>query len=133
VDLRRLFFRLWNFRHDEGWRGQAHRKAQRLALDAAGFLSRLAHHRRHRITEQDGYFVVTFHGPNGNYDRLKVPEGIAGLIPAAVEAQLNERQRKIVAQVLKKGSVTSGWCRKKFGITYDTANRDFLALMKLNP
>jgi predicted HTH transcriptional regulator len=83
------------------------------------------------FTEQDGYFVVTFPGPNGNYDRLKMPKGVAGLIPAAVEAQLNERQRKIVVQVLKKGSVTSGWCRKQFGITYDTANRDLLALMKL--
>ena len=83
------------------------------------------------FTEQDGYFVVTFPGPNGNYDRLKVPQGVGSLIPAAVEAQLNARQRKIVAQVLKKGSVTSGWCRKQFGITYDTANRDLLALMKL--
>ena len=83
------------------------------------------------FTEQDGYFVVTFPGPDGNYDRLKMPEGVAGLIPASVEAQLNERQRKIVTQVLKKGSVTSGWCRKQFGITYDTANRDLLALMKL--
>jgi len=83
------------------------------------------------FTEQDGYFVVTFPGPNGNYDRLKMPKDVAGLIPAAVEAQLNERQRKIVAQVLKNGSVTSGWCRKKFGITYDTANRDLLALMNL--
>jgi predicted HTH transcriptional regulator len=83
------------------------------------------------FTEQDGYFVVTFPGPDGNYDRLKMPKDVAGLIPVAVEAQLNERQRKIVSQVLKKGSVTSGWCRKQFGITYDTANRDLLALMKL--
>ena len=39
--------------------------------------------------------------------------------------------KKNVAQVLKKGSVTSGWRRKQFGITYDTANRDLLVLMKL--
>ena len=83
------------------------------------------------FTEQDGYFVVTFSGPNGNYDRLKVPEGAAGTIPPAVESQLNPRQRIIVAQVLKTGAVTSGWCRKRFGITYDTANRDLLGLMKL--
>ena len=25
------------------------------------------------FTEQDGYFVVTFPGPNGNYDRIKTP------------------------------------------------------------
>ena len=83
------------------------------------------------FSEQDGYFVVTFPGPNGNYGRLKLPEGAAPTIPTAVESQLNSRQRKIVAQVLKKGSVTSGWCRKQFGVTYDTANRDLLGLLKL--
>ncbi|SRR6266567_51832 len=83
------------------------------------------------FTEQDGYFVVIFPGPAGNYDRLKVPDGAVGLVSAAIEAQLNARQRKIVAQVMNKGSVTSGWCRRQFKITYDTANRDLLALMEL--
>jgi predicted HTH transcriptional regulator len=81
--------------------------------------------------EHDGYFVVTFAGPNGNYDRIKTPSEASGFITPAIEDQFNERQQKIVAQVLKKGSVTSGWCRTQFGITYDTANRDLLALMKL--
>ena len=31
-----------------------------------------------------------------------MPKDVAGLIPAAVEAQLNERQRKIVTQVLEE-------------------------------
>jgi ATP-dependent DNA helicase RecG len=83
------------------------------------------------FSEQDGYFVVTFSGPNGNYDRLRLPKGAAPTIPTAVESQLNSRQRKIVAQVLKEGSVTSGWCRKRFGVTYDTANRDLVGLVKL--
>ncbi|MCX6902221.1 MAG: hypothetical protein NTW03_01820 [Verrucomicrobia bacterium] len=48
-----------------------------------------------------------------------------------MESQLNPRQRMIVAQILKTGAVTSGWCRKRFGITYDTANRDLLGLMRL--
>lgn len=42
-------------------------------------------------TEQDGYFVVTFHGPNGDYARLQVPAEAPGLISASVEAQLFER------------------------------------------
>jgi hypothetical protein len=46
------------------------------------------------FAEQDGFFVVTFPGPNGNYDRLKVPEGAAGLVSPAIEAQLNKRQKR---------------------------------------
>lgn len=81
--------------------------------------------------EQDGYFVVTFYGPNGDYDRLKVPEGARGLITPAVEAQLNERQKKIMIQVQKEGVVTSGWCQKHLGIVKDTANRDLAGLVGL--
>jgi ATP-dependent DNA helicase RecG len=34
------------------------------------------------FSEQDGYFLVTFPGPNGDYDRLKLPENATGLIHA---------------------------------------------------
>jgi predicted HTH transcriptional regulator len=80
--------------------------------------------------QQDGYFVATFQGPNGNYERLKLPDGAVGFISPAVEAQLNERQKKIMVQVQREGAVTSGWCRKAFDVTYDTANRDLLDLVK---
>jgi predicted HTH transcriptional regulator len=80
--------------------------------------------------QQDGFFVATFQGPNGNYERLKLPEGAAGFITPAVEAQLNERQKKIMVQVQREGTVTSGWCRKTFDVTYDTANRDLLDLVE---
>jgi predicted HTH transcriptional regulator len=80
--------------------------------------------------QQDGFFVVTFHGPNGNYERLKLPEGATGFITPAVEAQLNERQKKIMVQVQQVGTVTSGWCRMTFDVTYDTANRDLLDLVE---
>jgi predicted HTH transcriptional regulator len=83
------------------------------------------------FTEQDGYFVVTFPGPNGNYDRLKVPAGTAGLITPAVESQLNERQRKIVVHVQKAGVVTRGWCVAKFNVANDTAGRDLKELTEL--
>jgi len=33
--------------------------------------------------------------------------------------------------VLDEGSVTSGWCRDEFGITYDTAVRDLNGLCQL--
>lgn len=83
------------------------------------------------LGQQDGYFVVTLPGPAGDYDRLKVPAGATGPITPAIETQLNKRQRQILLEVQKTGAVTSGWCRKRFGITYDTANRDLLALIKL--
>jgi predicted HTH transcriptional regulator len=84
------------------------------------------------LSEQDGYFVVTFPGPNGNYDRLKVPAGAAGFVTPAVEAQLNDRQKKILAEVYKSGFVTSGWCQKRLKVVRDTANRDLVGLVELN-
>jgi DeoR/GlpR family transcriptional regulator of sugar metabolism len=36
-----------------------------------------------------------------------------------------------LAEVLKSGSVSSGWLVKNMQVTYDTANRDLLALAKL--
>lgn len=79
--------------------------------------------------EQDGFFVITFPGPDGNYDRLKAPEGVAVLVPAAVEAQLNVRQKKILIEVQKTGFVTSGWCRKTFKIAYNTTYHDLSNLV----
>lgn len=83
-----------------------------------------------KIDQQDGFFVVTLPGPAGNYDRIRTPENAGGLVTPAIETRLNERQKKIVIEVQKAGTVASGWCRKEFGITYDTANRDLLSLVK---
>jgi ATP-dependent DNA helicase RecG len=82
------------------------------------------------FTEQDGYFIVTFPGPNGNYDRLKVSTGAAGLVTPAVEAQLNDRQKKIMLEVQQRGSITSGWCRNAFRVSYNTAFRDLSDLVQ---
>jgi len=83
------------------------------------------------FSEHDGYFVVTFPGPNGNYGRLKVAEGTPGLVSPAIEAQLNARQRKITARAMQAGSVTTGWCMKALKIARDTAHRDLAALVRL--
>ena len=81
--------------------------------------------------EQDGYFVVTFPGPNGSYGRIKTPEGAARLIPPSVEAQLNDRQKKIMVHVLAAGSVTNRWCRSHLHVVYNTAYRDLQGLVAL--
>lgn len=83
------------------------------------------------FTEADGFFIVTFPGPAGNYDRLKVSEGVLGLITPAIEAQLNERQKRIMVEVQQSGLVTSGWCRKEFGVALLTTQRDLAGLMDL--
>lgn len=84
-----------------------------------------------KIGEQDGFFVVTLTGPAGNYDRIKTPANASELITPAKEAQLNERQKKIMVEVQKTGAVTSGWCRKQFNVVRDTANRDLVGLVRL--
>jgi predicted HTH transcriptional regulator len=77
-----------------------------------------------------GYFQVTFPGPGDDIDRIRVPETRLVVTPA-VEALLNDRQKRILAHVLEAGEVTSGWCVKQFGIAYDTASRDLKALAKM--
>lgn len=84
------------------------------------------------LSQSDGYFVVTLHGPNGDYERLRVPIEAQGFITPAVEAELNERQKKIMLEAQKSGSVTSGWCKKAFEVAYNTTYRDLSDLVKRN-
>ncbi len=77
-----------------------------------------------------GYFQITFPGPGENLDRVRVPETQLTITPA-IEAQLNERQRTILAQVIEKGHVTTGWCREHVPVAYDTIRRDLLGLIAL--
>jgi predicted HTH transcriptional regulator len=75
-----------------------------------------------------GYFQVTFPGPGDNIERLRVPKERL-LVTPAVEAQLNERQKKIMVHVVNVGSVTTGWCIESFRIVRDTAHRDLVDLV----
>lgn len=76
-----------------------------------------------------GYFQVIFPGPGVDIDRLQVPAAEL-LVTPSVEAQLNDRQKKIVAHVAEHGFVTSGWCRANLPVVYDTIRRDLLALVQ---
>lgn len=82
------------------------------------------------IGTETGYFQVTFLGPGDKIDLLPVPESRLTVTPA-VEAELNERQRKIMAHVAETGSVTTGWCIQTLGIARDTAHRDLVQLVAL--
>jgi len=77
-----------------------------------------------------GYFQVIFQGPGDNIERLRVPEKRL-LVTPAVEAKLNERQKRIIQQVLVAGSVTRRWCVAQFKIANDTAGRDLKGLTEM--
>ena len=83
----------------------------------------------HKLEQRDGYFKVVLPGPDGDFDRLRTPADAQGLIPPSIESRLNDRQKQILVQVQTEGIVTSGWCRKAFGVTYDTAYRDLSDLV----
>jgi len=74
-----------------------------------------------------GYFQVTFPGPGNDIERLRVPENRL-LVTPSIEAKLNERQKRIIQQVLVAGSVTRRWCVEQFSVANDTAGRDLKGL-----
>lgn len=81
--------------------------------------------------EQDGYFIVIFPGPNGDYDRLKVPEGATGLISPAAESQLNERQKDMAGRIVRGEELTSRACQTRYKVTAQALHRDFQKLVSL--
>ena len=83
------------------------------------------------LDQQDGFFVVTLPGPSGNYDRLRPPTAAPGFITPAMEARLNERQKEMVKLLVGGEELTSRRCEDEFGITRDTAARDFALLVQL--
>ncbi|MCL4180876.1 MAG: hypothetical protein KJ072_24400 [Verrucomicrobia bacterium] len=84
----------------------------------------------HQLDQRDGYFKVILPSPNGDYARLRVPADARGFVPPSVEAQLNDRQKQIIVEVQTHGVVTSGWCLKTLGITYNTAYLDLSGLVR---
>ncbi len=84
------------------------------------------------LSEDTGYFQVVFKGPGNNISKLRIPETAKKkIVTPSVEEKLNKRQKQIITQVLKKGSVTSGWCKKRFNVVYDTTQRDLSKLVDL--
>ena len=84
------------------------------------------------LDQQDGFFVVILPGPAGNYDRLRPPTDTASFITPAMEAKLNERQRKIILHIQEEGFVTNKWVQDTFNVVRDTAYRDIQLLVDLN-
>lgn len=84
-----------------------------------------------KLSQEDGYFVVTLPGPAGNYDRLTVPAGVTGPITPAVVEQLNERQRDMVRRLSSGEVLTSRECRKLYALSPQAVYKDFQKLIEL--
>ncbi len=77
-----------------------------------------------------GYFQVTFPGPGENLDRIRVPEARLTVTPA-IEARLNERQRKMLQRLAQGLELTSRACEAEFGVTRPATASDFGKLVAL--
>lgn len=77
-----------------------------------------------------GYFQVTFSGPGDNLDRIRVPDTQLRVTPA-IEAQLNDRQRKMLRWMAEGQELTSRQCEAEFGVTRPVAASDFGRLVEL--
>jgi len=83
------------------------------------------------LDQKDGYFRITFLGPAGDFDRIRVQDNAPGTVPPSIESQLSERQKAIIIQVHSAGFVTNKWCREHLNVVRDTAHRDLNGLVKL--
>ncbi|TLS68122.1 DUF4062 domain-containing protein [Mariprofundus erugo] len=83
------------------------------------------------ITIVDDEVVVMLPGPGDDLDRIRVTaQATSGLKPS-IEAKLNDRQKSILEEIVANGSVSTGWCKKQFGVVQDTAVRDLKELVEL--
>ncbi len=77
-----------------------------------------------------GYFQVTFPGPGEDIDLLRVPERRLHVSPA-VEAQLNDRQRKMLQWLAEGQELTSRQCEAEFGVSRPVTAGDLGLLVDL--
>ncbi len=80
----------------------------------------------------DGFFVVAFPGPGENIDRIRAPtQGPGTIVTPAVEALLNERQRRMVARLVQGEELTARACAETLGVSRATASGDLGFLVRL--
>ena len=87
---------------------------------------------RPRLATDTGYFQVIFAGPGESVDRLRVPASAVGqLATPAVEAQLTDRQRRMLALLVQGEQLTSRRCSELFGVSRPVSAKDFRLLCEL--
>ena len=81
------------------------------------------------ITIADNEVVVVLRGPGEDMNRIRISENITAGLSPSVAAKLNERQKVILAEIVKNGTVSTGWITTTLGIVKDTAGRDIKELV----
>jgi predicted HTH transcriptional regulator len=81
-----------------------------------------------RFEMSDGYFQVILPGPGKDLNRLKVPQQT--IDTQTVLESANKRQRAMAANLAEGQELSSRKCQELFGVTRETANRDFEVLLK---
>jgi ATP-dependent DNA helicase RecG len=81
------------------------------------------------ITIADNEVVVVLRGPGEDMNRIRIPENITAGLSPTVAATLNERQKTVLAEIDKNGTVSTGWITKTLGIVKDTAAMDIKELV----
>lgn len=82
------------------------------------------------IGADTGYFQIIFPGPGDNIERLRVPEERLMVTPT-IEAQLNERQRKMMQWLAEGRELTSRKCEAEFSVTRPITAGDFGKLVEM--
>jgi predicted HTH transcriptional regulator len=84
-----------------------------------------------RLATDTGYFQVIFPGPGDNMKRLRVPTSQTGeIVPPSVEEQLTQRQRVMVAMLIRGETLTSKSCQRKFKVSGPAVFTDFQTLIR---
>ena len=85
-----------------------------------------------RLATDTGYFQVIFSGPGNDLKRLRAPAGQTGeIVRPSVQEQLTERQREMVAMLVRGEELTSKSCQRKFKVSGPAVYADFETLLRL--
>lgn len=82
------------------------------------------------LDQQDGFFVVTLPGPDGDYDRIRTPTNIPSLLSPAAEARLTDRQRLMMVALVQGEILTSKLCQERFNVSSPVVAADFQKLIE---
>ena len=82
------------------------------------------------VAMSDGYLELTLYGPGEKIDELPLPPVIIDqFVAKSKAAPLNERQRKMMEQLLAGETLTSSDSMKVYGVSRDTTASDFKTLV----
>jgi predicted HTH transcriptional regulator len=85
-----------------------------------------------QFRSSSGFFEVVLQGSGDDLDRLRVRvDRVGQTVTPSVEAKLNQRQKQMMALLVQDEQLTSRRCEQEFGVTRDTANRDFKHMISL--